>query len=145
MANEITFTLDTGPLMAAIHQYPEVCLRHCLAAAKVSADHIASEAEARLSRQVGPQTTGATVAGIRVEVDRHGDGYAVTSSRDPMPDLPKWLERGTKENTKPYPHHHHATYAKPFFDISGRLEEGAHRERIIEALQAATDEVGLGQ
>lgn len=129
----VTFQMDDAALVAAVAQLGPSLEKYALPACKVTADNVAREAQNRLQRQLGPDATGKTVAGIRVERARAGVGYVVVASRNPFPSLPGWLEHGTKHMD-----------ARPYFDVSGRLEETAHRRRLEEALQAGIDAVGLG-
>lgn len=133
MADFIRFELDDSALVRALQQLGPAVERHTLPACKVTADNVAREARQRLQRQLGPEATGKTVAGILVELAESGDGYVVIAERNPFPDLPGWLEHGTRHMD-----------ARPFFDVSARLEEAAHRRRLEDAVQAAIDEVGLG-
>lgn len=103
-------------------------------AARVSADHIASEARARLQRQLSGTSTGQTVAGIVVKSDRTGWGWNVDAGNARQPMLDRWLEFGTVHMK-----------ARPFLFDSARLEERAHRDRIANAIQAALSEYGLAE
>lgn len=109
------------------------------AAAHETADAIVREAKARLARQLGPNATGQTVANIADRPAYDGNGYIVISEREPFPNVPLWLEKGTKKG-----HGTHANYARPYFYVSAEIEAGAHYRRIGEALQAAIDAKGLG-
>lgn len=130
MSDQLTITVDTSALLAAIDAIPEAVHRHLKLAAKVTADHIAAEARGRVRRR-----TGKTAQSIHVEETHSGDGYVVmaydpAAGRAPV-DM--FLEFGTKFMT-----------AKPFLFASARLEEGAHDRRSREAIQAAIDEEWLG-
>lgn len=102
------------------------------AAARISADHIAAEAAARLQRQLSGTSSGRTLAGIRVK-SAGAWGWTVDAGNVAQPMLDRWLEFGTKHMR-----------ARPFFFDSARLEEQAHRERVSNAIQAALSEHGLG-
>jgi hypothetical protein len=101
--------------------------RHLKAAAKVTADHIQTEGRARIRRR-----TGQTGEKITVEEARSRDGYVIFVG-DPRTHIGSFNEFGTKFMT-----------AKPFLFVSARLEEGAHDRRSRDAVQAAIDEIGLG-
>ncbi len=101
-------------------------------ASKVSADHIAQEAAARLARQIRGPSSGRTVAGITVKSS--GMGWVVRAGNLAVPMLPRWLE-GAFQNVARH---------KPFLMASAALEESAHRERIDGAIQAGLSEYGLG-
>jgi hypothetical protein len=142
MAGEVQFQLDTAPLIAALAAFPEACQRHCTEAARVTAELIVAEAKSRLSRQLGQYSTGATLAGITARPYGAGTffaGYEVASEREPQPNLPLWLEKGTK----PAPRHR-ATAAKPYFYVAAELEVAPYLDRLTDAIQAAIDEQGLG-
>ena len=147
MADSLTIDIDTAPLLAALAAIPEAVHAHLKAAAKVTAERIATEARARVARR-----TGTTASLITVEETTSGDGYViyvapdVTLSLHTGPSgrthtqkvtynaLAGWLEFGTKFMS-----------AKPFLFVSARLEEGAHDQRAREAVQDAIDESGLGE
>jgi hypothetical protein len=103
------------------------------AASRISADHIAHEAEARLARQLSGTSSGATLAGITVQSDRTGWGWVVLSSNPRTAMLPRWLEAGTRHMK-----------ARSYFNSSALLEEAAHDARIRAAIQAALSVHGLG-
>lgn len=132
MAELFGVEVDVADVLKAFDQAGPVMERHLKGAAKVTADHIAREAQARLQRQLGPGATGKTVAGIRVVEDERG--YLVIAQRNPFPNLPLWLDKGTVRMS-----------ARPFFDSSAQLEQGPHLRRLHEAAQAAIAEVGLGE
>ncbi len=110
------------------------------AAARISADHIRTEMQGRLRRQLRGGSTGLTEASITVVGDRTGWGWIVETMRDPFPMLPRWLEFGTKQGRPGS----HASAPRPFFFASATLEERAHLERVAAAIQAALSEHGLG-
>lgn len=121
---ELLARLDGTTLVQALHPFIK-------SASRISADSIASEARARLSRQLSGTSTGATVAGIRVKSS--GNGWVVISGNLTTGRLPYWLEHGT-QHMRP----------RSYFDSSAALEEGAHRRRIEAAIQAGLSEYGLG-
>ena len=125
----LSVDVDARPTLAALDRLAEdLAAARTKAASKVTADAIATEAKRRVRRR-----TGLTAEGIVVEEDRARVGYVVLATRQQFPNLPHWLEHGTKFMT-----------ASPFFFPSARLEEAAHERRIREALQLAIDDVGLG-
>ena len=126
MADTLTIDVDATALLRMLDQLGRsAAAQHLKAAAKVTAERIATEAAARVARR-----TGKTAAGIKVEETRTGNGYVVFVRRPEMPGLPAWLEFGTKYMT-----------ARPFLFASARLEEGPHERRVAQALQEAIDEV----
>lgn len=100
---------------------------------RVTANAIDREASSRLARQLGPNATGKTVAGITV-IPLGTVGHAVVAERNPYPILPYWLEKGT-EKMRP----------REFFDVAVKLEESAHLRRVDEAVQRAINAKGLGE
>lgn len=128
-----TTDVDARGVLAALDRLGAAADRYVKAAAKETADAVAREMTARLARQLGPDATGETVRGIVVVEDASGTGYLVVATNARMPNLPFWLEQGTKHMA-----------ARPFFYASALLEEGPHRRRIVAALQAAIEESGLG-
>jgi hypothetical protein len=104
------------------------------AASRISADHIADEAAARLARQLSGTSSGTTVAEIAVQSARDGWGWVVVSGNTRTPMLPRWLEAGTRHMK-----------ARSYFNSSALLEEAAHHERIAAAIQAALSVHGLAE
>ena len=105
-------------------------------ASRVSADHIAAEAIARLTRQVSGAPSRhppPTVDQITVKSDRTGWGWIVDAGNLSTPMLDRWLELGTRR-----------MQARPFFFDSARLEQAAHLDRVQNAVRAALSQYGLG-
>jgi hypothetical protein len=151
MADAIQFDWDDAKVLEALSRYPDVAERHLDPVARLTSETIVRQAQTRLQRQLGPNATGATVAGIHfVKID---GGYQVNASHSPnvvawhtrrrsgrshtqlvtQNNLPLWLDRGTRNMA-----------SRPFWDITLRLEEAGHERRIQQALASAADEVGLG-
>jgi hypothetical protein len=128
VSDAFTIDVDTTALFAAIDEIPETVHRYLKAAAKVTADRIATEARGRIRRR-----TGQTGEAITVEETYNGDGYVIYVGNKRQ-HIGSFLEFGTKVMTP-----------KPFLFASARLEEGAHDRRAREAVQAAIDEKGLGE
>jgi hypothetical protein len=120
--------VDHDEVVRAMEQLAPAVQSRTHEASRITATNIQREAEARVRRR-----TGETARGIRVEEDEDGIGYVVLSAHPRMPNLPIWLERGTVHMT-----------ARPYFDVSARLEEGPHRRRIGQALLDAIEEAGRG-
>lgn len=140
MSDSITIEADASGLEAALNRLGATAQPFVNAASHETADAIVTEAKARLQRQLGPDATGATVAGI---VDRpafDGNGWIVIVEREALPNLPFWLEKGTKRG-KPGSH---TAAPRSFFYPSLAIEAGAHQRRLGDALQAAIDAEGLG-
>jgi hypothetical protein len=127
MADGFTVETDTEALLAAIDANPDAVMAKLVPACKVTADNIAAEARVRIRRR-----SGKTGDAITVEEAHGGGGYVVFVGGG-RTSIGRFLEYGTKFMS-----------AKPFLFASARLEEGAHMERSLEAVQAAIDETGLG-
>ena len=119
--------VDTAPLIAALNAIPDAIRAHLNANAKVTADNIQREAQARIRR-----ATGATGDAITVEETRNGDGYVVFVGNN-RTHIGRFLEFGTRYMA-----------AQPYLFVSARLEEGSHDRRAREAVQDAIAEKGLG-
>ena len=134
MADVIAVTCDPTDLLAKLEgeTLTQALKPFIKAAAKISADHIASEARARLDRQLSGTSTGATVGGIRVK--SVGIGWVVLSENARVPMLPRWLEGAFKDVAR----------HKPFLMASATLEQAVHTERISAAIAAGLSEYGLG-
>lgn len=141
MADGIVATLDNrDALVAALTALGDAALPFLLLACEVSANNIQREMQSRVRR-----ATGTTAEGIVVLPDRAGQGYIVEAENADVPELPLFLEKGTKGPRKDYGHGGGGPMpAFPFFYISAILEEGPHEQRIAVALQAAIDAQGLG-
>jgi bacteriophage HK97-gp10 putative tail-component len=124
----MTITVDPAPLLAALDAIPAEVHARCKAAAKITAEAIATEARARVRRR-----TGRTGDAIRVEETHDGTGYIIFIG-DRRAHIASFLEFGTKFMT-PF----------PFLFVAARLEERAHDQRIRDAVQGAIDAHGLGE
>lgn len=133
--------VDDAAVVAALNTLGDSAQPYINDASRESAESMEHEAESRLHRQLGPNATGQTEAGIEARPANDGNGYVVVSSNDRMPNLPLWKEKGTKKG-KPRSHSEAAT---PYFYVSAELERGAHFRRISNALQEAIDDKGLGE
>ena len=123
----MTVDVDTRALFAAMDAVPAAVLAHLKANAKITADNIKREQQARIKRR-----TGATGEAITVEQTHDGTGYVVFPGQQ-RTHVAHFLEFGTKFMS-----------AGAFFFAAARLEEGAHDRRAREAVQAAIDSKGLG-
>jgi hypothetical protein len=136
MPNSIAVSIDPNRLA---EQLDGVTLTNALkpfikTASRITADAVATEAAARLARQLSGTSTGVTLANIKVRSDRTGWGWVVDAGNPVTPMLDRWLEHGTVKMR-----------ARPFFYDSAKLEENAHRDRIRAAVHAALSEYGLGE
>jgi hypothetical protein len=98
------------------------------AAAAESADHTVREAQARVAVR-----TGGTLRGIHKEETHDGAGYVVLVTRDPLRNLPYWLEYGTVHMTP-----------KPFLWAAVALEAGPHEARMADAVRDGLTAAGYG-
>jgi hypothetical protein len=151
MADSITFTLDTSALDRAIANYGEAAQRRVTEAARVTATRIMAEAKSRLTRQLGAYATGRTERGIHME--EAGGGFRIISDRPLQGDedftaslVPMFIEFGTRKHSgkSKSARFGHAQEPRPYLLISAQLEEQAFRQRLMDALNEAADESGLG-
>ncbi len=142
MTDTLTIELDADDVIAALNALGDTAQPFVTAACRETADAVANEAAARLSRQLAGTSTpsksrpdrggGLTLAGIQVKTS--GQSFLVVSDREPFPNLPLWLEKGTKHMA-----------ARPYFYNAAILEEGPHYRRIEDAIVEAIDAAGLGE
>ena len=140
MAN-FSADMETLDVIAALESFGDAAQLHINTASQESAEAIEAEAVARLRRQLGPNATGETEAGIEVRPAFDGNGFVVLATNQRMPNLPLWIEDGTKKG-KP---RSHTEPARKFFYVSAELEQGPHLRRIGEALRDTAAEKGLGE
>jgi hypothetical protein len=127
---KLSATIDTSALLAALHRIPDRILEKTRAASRITADNIAREARARVARR-----TGETAGHITVEPAQSGHGYVVLAGDGRKgTHVPLYLEHGTPTMD-----------ARPFFDVSARLEAGSHARRIHDAIVEAIAEEGFGR
>lgn len=146
---KLTMTVDTTKLMDALAKFKhEVLARHLRQAAEVTAHRVASDARARVAARTGQTRASITVApsgaaGFRVVAGvlrrptfathvRRQTGRLHTQ-KVTQSNVPLWLEFGTKHMV-----------AQPFFFASAKLETDAYRRRVVQAIEDAAQEVGLG-
>lgn len=123
---EFSVDVDATAVLAMFGRATEAVGPRLKREALYTANRIALDARRRVA-----VLTGKTQEGIVVEETHAGDGYAVVALRQPMPNVPLWLEKGTVHMD-----------AQPFFDVAAQVEQGPHLRRVAEAL---TDELeGLG-
>lgn len=135
MADMFRVETDATSLIAALTQLGDRAIPFVKAAAKETADAVVREAKGRIARAAGgPTRSHHTAEGITAVETNNGEGYLVVVDSPDMWGLPGWLEFGTKYMV-----------ARPFLFPSARLEEGAHRRRVADALQSAIDAEGLGR
>lgn len=135
MADGFNVTVDASGLTAALKRLGDTALKYTKPASKVTANNIEREAQRRVKR-----ATGETAKGIQTFEMHNGEGYVVVSTNRRMPNLPLWLEGGTKKG-KPGSH---TQSADPYFWPAVRLELGAHERRIGDAIDRAIQAEGLG-
>lgn len=140
MADGLTIEMDTTALVAALTKLGAAAQPFINAACQETANALVREMKARLQRQLGPNATGQTVAGIETRPAYDGNGFVVIADNARMPNLPLWLEKGTKKGRK----RSHASSPLNFFYVSCQLEEGPHLRRITAAVTEAIAASGLG-
>lgn len=133
MADSITIEVDASGVEAALNRFGVAAQPFINDASKETADAFVTEARARLQRQLGPNATGKTVAGITARPAYDGNGYVVVDEREPFPNVPFWLEKGTKHMDP-----------REFFYSSMLLQVSDHQRRLGDALQKTVDAEGLG-
>ena len=144
MADGIEITIDADALLLALARLGDAAQPFVDAAVLVTANNIDREASARLRRQLSSASTGVTEAGITVTKAEVGGGLVVGASRQQFPNLPLWIEKGTKKGTRKG-NSGGGMAARPFFYSSAMLEEGPHFARVARAIQDAIDTQGLGE
>lgn len=141
MAPLAELDVDIAPALRAIEALGPAVERRVLDACEATAAAIAREAKSRLARQLGPHATGQTVEGITYRRSREGVGFVVLADNERQPNLPLWLEKGTKPGKR---RNFARTAPRPFFYASVELEAPGHERRLAEALGGAAHDVGLG-
>ncbi len=140
MTDGFSIEVDTSALVAELTSLGDFAQPYVNEASGESAHSIVREAKARLSRKLSGTSTGQTEAGIQDRPAYDGNGWVVISDNDRMPNLPLWLERGTKKGKAGS----HAQPALAYFYSAVQLEEGPHLRRIENALTEAIEAKGLG-
>lgn len=131
MSDAITFEWHAEQVLAAFSKLSDVVRLLTNAAAHETATLIAEEARRRVPRRHG-RITAAQAARppleelITVQKMRNDTGWVVIVQNPAAPFLPWQLEYGTQHMTK-----------RDFFFAPARLERGAHRQRMNEALHEA--------
>ncbi len=141
MAPLFTFDVDTAPLEAAFDTLARSLQVRLNDVSGDTAQRIVREARARLRRQLGPNATGQTERGITAVPAYDGRGWVILSDNDQLPNLPLWLDKGTRAGKR---HNYARTAARPFFYISIELEASGHERRVIDAMQDEAESSGLG-
>jgi hypothetical protein len=142
MADEITFEADVDALIADLTALGEAMQPYVNAASGETASAVDREASARLRRQLSQHATGQTVESIIHEPAYDGNGFIVAVEREPFPNLPLWLEKGTKPGKRK---NKARVLPMPYFYVSVELEQGPHVRRLEHAVQRCIDDRGLGQ
>ena len=127
MSNGLTIDVDASALFKMLDQLGESADAYIKEVAKVTAERIAQEARGRVARR-----TGKTQSAISVTEEEHGARVFVGRVAGRNPNVPLYLEFGTKFMS-----------ARPFLFVSAMLEEGPHMKRVERALQKAIDEASL--
>lgn len=130
--------IDTAPLLRDIAALPERMRVRFMRASRETAEALEREMKARLQRQLSPAATGATVESISHRIAHDGNGYVVLTERNPYPNLPLWLEKGTQPGKRK---NFARTQRRPFFYASVELEAPGHRRRIIDAWNELASEL----
>jgi len=142
VADSITVDMDLTALEQAITAMPVALRVRVNAACKTTAESAVREMKARLARQLSGQSSGQTVAGITSQPAYDGNGYVILSDNARMPNLPLWLEKGTRAGKRK---NFARTAPRPFFYASLVLEQGGHERRLLDAMRDAATDSGLGE
>lgn len=140
MADFFAISVDDRALEQAITAMPEVLQRHVLDACELTTDAVVAEMRSRLQRQLGAQATGETVGNITKMRAFDGNGFVILSDNPTTPNVPLWLEKGTKAGKR---RNFARTAPRPFFYASLAVEAGPHERRILQAMHDAAGESGL--
>lgn len=134
----LTIDADATEVLAALDRVGPAAQLRVDAAAKATAAAIVTGAQGRVRR-----ATGTMAAAITSEPAEHGGHIVfVDEMTDPAGrwgagkrphNLPLWHEHGTRYITE-----------QPFIGPAAALEEGAHLRRVIDAINGAIEETGLG-
>jgi hypothetical protein len=141
MADGVTVEVDTAAVIAALLSLGDAAQPYINTASEATAAAFVTEARSRLQRKLGPLATGETVAGIQAFPAHDGNGTIVVSGREWMPNLPLWLEKGTKKGKAGS----HSSPALAYFYSTQQLMEAPHLRRVAEALQQAIADRGWGE
>ena len=125
----VTYDVDTSGLASGLTQLAADLARRTKDASEVSAAAVVREAQGRAARR-----TGATVGGIGYTESRDETGWIVSVVRPDRPNVPFWLEFGTRYMT-----------ARPFLYASAALEQPGHERRIQEAVAVTIQSNGFGE
>lgn len=147
----LTIDVDTAPLERALRDLPEALQRRVNDASEQTAHAIVAEMKARLARALKGTSVSTksrpdkgqnlTLQGITTKPAYDGNGWVVLSDRDPFPNDPLWIEKGTRVGRR---HNFARTAAEPYFYVSIELEMGGHERRLEQAMHDAAAETGLG-
>jgi hypothetical protein len=140
MADGFTIDVDPSAVVAALTSLGAAAQPYINTASEATGAAFVTEAQARLARKLGPNATGETVAGIQAFPAHDGNGTIVVSGRAWMPNLPLWLEKGTKKGKAGS----HSSPALAYFYSTQQLMEAPHLRRIEAALLQAIADRGLG-
>jgi hypothetical protein len=110
-------------------------LKFTVPACEATANNVIAEYRRRVKRD-----TGETSEGAQKDKLKDGSGYFVSVRNRRMPNLPLWLEAGTKQG-KP---RSHTQPAAPAFWPAVELEVIHHERRINDAVGEAIVAEGLG-
>lgn len=137
----VEFDLDIAPAVRALDAVPDALQARVNDASRVTAEAIVRDARARLQRQLSPNSTGQTVEGIHAVPAYDGNGWVLLADNDRMPNLPLWLEKGTRPGKR----RNFARVApRPFFYVAIEMEVGPHELRIRDAMAQTATVTGLG-
>jgi hypothetical protein len=124
----VTFDMDTTTLTDGLSELSADLALRTKAASEITAGQVVREAQGRVKRR-----TGLTAEGIHYDESRDGTGWVVLAVRADTPQVPFWLEFGTRTMTK-----------RPFLYVSAAVEQPGHDRRIADAVTDAIAASGFG-
>jgi hypothetical protein len=136
---EAMIDVDAAALLQDITRLPDRMRVRFLRESRTTAERLEREMQSRLQRQLSPSATGQTVQSITHRLAHDGNGYVVLTERNPFPNLPLWLEKGTQPGKRK---NFARTQRRPFFYASIELEAPGHERRIADAWNDLSMELG---
>jgi hypothetical protein len=134
VSDKFSVTVEDG-VSESLRRLGTSALKFTVPACEATANNVIAEYRRRVKRD-----TGETSEGAQKDKLKDGSGYFVSVRNRRMPNLPLWLEAGTKQG-KP---RSHTQPAAPAFWPAVELEVIHHERRINDAVGEAIVAEGLG-
>lgn len=148
---DLTIDVDASAVDAALAALPAALEARTNAACQQTAVAIVREAQSRLGRQLKGTSVATkdrpdlgqhlTLSGIHAQPAYDGHGWVVLSDREPFPNVPLWLEKGTRAGQRA---NVARTAPEKYFYPAITLELGSFEQRLLTAMADAASDVGLG-